>query len=113
MQLFSADASMFSKRKKFAHETIKKLTSKVAPNRSNLFFFSTVPAAQMAQKQKFRTTKSPYCRTGYQDWDCPLLFFHPFSREQLVEPNPSPLCTFSILALRFGQKQFTNHMKNK
>ena len=28
------------------------------------------PAAQMAQKQKSRTTKSPLCRTGYLGWVC-------------------------------------------
>ena len=30
--------------------------------------------------------------------------WHPFSREQLVEPNPSPPCTFSSLTFRFDQK---------
>ena len=43
---------------------MKKLPSKVAHNRPPTFFFSTGPAAQMAQKQKSRTPKSPLI----QDW---------------------------------------------
>ena len=52
MQLFSAP------------ENMNKLPSKVAHNRPPTFFFSTCPAAQTAQKQKSRTTKSPLM----QDW---------------------------------------------
>ena len=44
---------------------MKKPPSKVAHNRPKIIFFSTGPAAQMAQKQKFRTTKSPLMQ---QDW---------------------------------------------
>jgi len=51
-QLFSADATMFS----IAPENMKKLPSKVAHNRTKIIFFSTGPSAQMAQKQKSRTT---------------------------------------------------------
>ena len=43
---------------------MKELPSKVAHNRPPTFFFSTGPAAQTAQKQKSRTTKSPLM----QDW---------------------------------------------
>ena len=62
MQFFSADTIMFSKeiyKKNLAHENMKKMPSKVAHNRPKTFFFVTGPAAQMAQKQKPRTTKSP------------------------------------------------------
>ena len=53
MQLFSADAIVFSK------QNMKKAPSKVAHNRPPTFFLWTGPAAQTAQKQKSRTTKSP------------------------------------------------------
>ena len=43
---------------------MKKTPSKVAHNRPRPFFFSTGLAAQTAQKQKSRTTKSPLM----QDW---------------------------------------------
>ena len=43
---------------------MKKTPSKVAHNRPPTFFFSTGPAAQMAQKQKSRTPKNPLM----QDW---------------------------------------------
>ena len=49
MQLFSADAIVFSK-KNFDPDDMKRLPSKVAHNRPG-------PAAQTAQKQKSRTTK--------------------------------------------------------
>ena len=49
MQLFSADAAIFSKKIKFAHENMKKRTSKVAHNQPQ-FFFSTGPAAQTSPK---------------------------------------------------------------
>ena len=49
MQFFSADAIVFSK---------------VAHNRPPTFFLCTGPAAETAQKQKSRTTKSPLM----QDW---------------------------------------------
>ena len=48
----------------FAPENMKKLPSKVALNRPKTFFFSPGLPAQMAQKQKSRTTKSPLM----QDW---------------------------------------------
>jgi hypothetical protein len=48
----------------FDLEKVKKPPSKVAHNRPPTFFFSTVQAAQTAQKQKSRTTKSPLM----QDW---------------------------------------------
>ena len=47
----------------FAPEDMKKPPSKVAQNQIRIFF-STGPAAQKAQKQKSRTTKSPLM----QDW---------------------------------------------
>ena len=40
-------------------KTWKKPSSKVAHNRPPTFFFSTGPAAQTAQNQTSRTTKSP------------------------------------------------------
>ena len=43
---------------------MKKTPSEVAHNRPPTFFLFTVPAAQTAQKQKSRTTKSPLM----QDW---------------------------------------------
>ena len=43
---------------------MKKQPSKVAHNRPT-FFFNTGPAAQTAEKQKFRTPKSPLM----QDWE--------------------------------------------
>ena len=52
------------KKKKIALENMKKTPSKVAHNRPKIIFFSTGLAAQMAQKQKSRTTKSPLM----QDW---------------------------------------------
>ena len=47
---------------------------KVAHNRPPNFFFSTGPAAQTAQKQKSRTTKSPLM----QDWVFRLGVEHKF-----------------------------------
>ena len=66
MQLFSADAIVFSKKikKQFDPENMKKSSSKVAHNRHPSFFLCTGLAAQTAQKQKSRTTKSPLM----QDW---------------------------------------------
>ena len=63
MQLFSADAIVFTK-KKFDPENMKKPPSKFAHNQPPTFFLCTSPAAQTAQKQKSRTTKSPLM----QDW---------------------------------------------
>ena len=48
----------------FDPENMKKTPSKVAHNRPPTFFSCTGPAAQMAQKQKSCTTKSPLM----QDW---------------------------------------------
>ena len=60
MQLFSVDATMLKKDSiSFAPKNMKKPPSKVAHNGPRPFFFSTVPAAQTAHKQKSRTTKSP------------------------------------------------------
>ena len=59
MQLFSGDAIVFSK-----PQNMKKQPSKVAHNRPPTFFLCTGRAAQMAQKQKSRTVKSPLM----QDW---------------------------------------------
>ena len=50
MQLFSADATIF-KKKKFAH--VKKTPSKVAHNRPQTFFSSTGPAAQTSPELIF------------------------------------------------------------
>ena len=47
----------------FSAENLKKTPSKVGHNRSPIFL-CTGPAAQMAQEQKSRTTKSPLM----QDW---------------------------------------------
>ena len=51
---------------------MKKPPSKVAHNRPPTFFLRTGPAAQTAQKQKSRTTKSPLtgCIRQIQLW-CP------------------------------------------
>ena len=67
MQLFSSDATIFIKVAGhfFALENMKKPPSEVADNRPRIFFFSTGPAAQSAQKQKSRTTKSPLM---HLDW---------------------------------------------
>ena len=66
MQLFSADAIVFSKLFLifFDLENMKKPPSKVAHNQPPTFFLCTGPAAQTAQKQKSLTTKSPLM----QDW---------------------------------------------
>ena len=48
----------------FDPENMKKLPQKVAHNRPPTFFLCIGPAAQTAQKQKSRTTKSPLM----QDW---------------------------------------------
>ena len=48
----------------FDPENMKKRPLKVAHNRPPTVFFSSGPAAQMAQKQKSRTPKSPLM----QDW---------------------------------------------
>jgi hypothetical protein len=53
MQLFSADATIFSKKKKSAHKKLKKLPSKVAHNRPQTFFSCTGPAAQTSPELIF------------------------------------------------------------
>ena len=63
MQLFSADAIVLSK-KILIPKTLKNPPSKVAHNWPPTFFLCTGPAAQTAQEQKSRTTKSPLM----QDW---------------------------------------------
>ena len=59
MQLFSVDTMVFSKQIKsfFDPENMRK-------NALKSFFLCTGPAAQTAEKQKSRTTKSPLM----QDW---------------------------------------------
>ena len=42
--------------------------SKVAHNQTRIFFFNTGPAAQTAQKQKSRTTKSHLMQDWVLDW---------------------------------------------
>ena len=61
MQLFSADAIVFSKFFLifFDLKNMKKPPSKVAHNQATTFYLCTGTAAQMAQKQKSSTTKSP------------------------------------------------------
>ena len=51
MQLFSADATIFSKKK--SHENIKKVSSKVAHNWPQIFFSCTGPAAQTSLESIF------------------------------------------------------------
>ena len=76
MQLFIVGETIFSKKINmfFALEHTKKAPSKVAHNRPPTFFLCTGPAAQMAQKQKSRTTKSPLM----QDWVFRLGFWYIF-----------------------------------
>ena len=57
MQLFSADGTIFLIF--FAHENMKKTPSKVAHNRPEIIFFSTGPAAQMAQNRNPVPSKAP------------------------------------------------------
>ena len=66
MQLFSADAIVFKNIYIyfFDPENMKKPPLKVAHNRPPTFFLCTGLAAQTAQKQISRTTKSPLM----QDW---------------------------------------------
>ena len=59
---------------------MKKTPSKVALQRPQFFFLCISPAAQTAQKQKFRTTKSPLMqdwvfRLGFHGQDEPFLDF--------------------------------------
>ena len=67
---------------------MKKPPSKVAHNRPPTFFLCTGPAAQTAQKQKSRTTKSPLMQdwvfrlgscpniaASFGSWCCPRLSF--------------------------------------
>ena len=59
MQLFNVDAIVFSKKKnRFAPKNMKKPPSKVAHNQPPTFLCTGL-AAQTAQKQLSRTTKSP------------------------------------------------------
>ena len=70
---------------------MKKTHSKVAHNRPRPFFFSTGLAAQTAQKQKSRTTKSPLMQDR--------VFFLPGSCVQVclnVEPEIQSLKGASI-----------------
>ena len=64
----------------FDPQNMKKLTSKVAYNRPPTFFSSTGPAAQMAQKQKSRTPKSPLT----QDWVFRLGYLLNFNLKALL-----------------------------
>ena len=69
MQLFSADAIVFSKKKLKIFLTPKTWKNRpqklliIAPN----FFLCTGPAAQTAQKQKSCTNKSPLMQ-NWVDW---------------------------------------------
>ena len=56
---------------------MKKPPSKAAHNRPPTFFLCNGPAAQTAQKQKSRTTKSPLM----QDWVFRLGFFPKLSTQ--------------------------------
>ena len=97
MQLFSADPIVFSKKKikkKFDPENMTKLPSKVAHNRPPTFFFNTGPAAQTAQKQKFRTPKSPLMQ------DCNTHRAH-FHKSPLSASNHSKLFTSKLSQLGF------------
>ena len=67
MQLFSADAIVFSKKlekKIFGPENMKKPALKSCSYSAPNFFLCTGSAAQTAQEQKSCTTKSPLM----QDW---------------------------------------------
>ena len=65
MQLFSAKAIVFSKKKFWPRKKEKKHPQKLLIIGPQLFFYVLAsPAAQMAHKQKSRTTKSPLI----QDW---------------------------------------------
>jgi hypothetical protein len=68
---------------------MKKPPSKVAHNRPPTFFFNTGPAAQMAQKLKSRTPKSPF---KMQDWVFRLgfvrfVFNYPFVSIRILRQN--------------------------
>jgi hypothetical protein len=64
MQLFSADPIEFKKKTFFDPENMKKKHQKLLIIGPQPFFFNTGLAAQMAQKQKSPTPKSPLM----QDW---------------------------------------------
>ena len=65
MQLFSADATMFSK-KNFAHKKLKKPPSKVT-QKYITFFSSLLPwAAQTAQTEEFMYQNVAYRPTVYR-----------------------------------------------
>ena len=57
MQLFSADAMIFSKKNFFALENIKKTPLKVAHNRPQAFFHKYGPAAQTSPELIFHIIK--------------------------------------------------------
>ena len=63
MQLFSADAMVFSKKQ---HE---KLPSKVAHNRPPTFFSVLAWLPKRPKNRNPVPPKAPLCRTGYLDWD--------------------------------------------
>ena len=65
MQLLSADGTMFLNF--FAHENMKKRPQKLLIIGPQLFLFNVL-AAQTAQEQKSRTTKSSLIQDWYLDW---------------------------------------------
>ena len=76
MQLFSADAIVFSKKKKekkFNPENMKKPLSKVAHNRPPTFFSVLARLPKRPKNRNPVPPKAPYYRTGYLDWEfCPI-----------------------------------------
>ena len=66
MQLFSADATIFSKKDFFAHKKLKKAPSKVAQKNSNPLFSLTASTAQMAQTEEFMFQNMAYRPTVYR-----------------------------------------------
>jgi len=95
--------SVFKKirNKFFDPEKVKKPHSKVVHSRPPTFFFSTGPAAQTAQKPKYRTTKSPLM----QDWvfrlgNEPLLWLH-LERNQFFVKSQSAILNFCHLTSIF------------
>ena len=69
MQLFSADAIVFSKKKIFFDpENIKKLPSKVAHVRPPTFFYILDQLPKRPKNRNPVPPKAPECRTRYLDW---------------------------------------------
>ena len=69
MQLFSADAKMFSKKTFkffFDHKKLKKQPSKVAQKNSSPLFFLTASITQMTQTEEFMFQNVAYRPTVYR-----------------------------------------------